>query len=105
MDPRLDFFDRKAGEKPLSCPDLQITVIEPFKKLVMSVQLNYFREIMANQVCFSEYGRAHKQLYHDSWEDKTQNSRAGIQNSFTVTWQGGIMAFKIKIFMFCILLL
>lgn len=80
-------------------------VIEQFKKLVMSVQLNYFRETMENQVHFSEYGRDHKQLYHDSWEDKTEARRADIQNSFTVTWQGGIMAFKIKIFMFCILLL
>lgn len=85
MDPRLDFFDRKAGEKPLSCPDLQITVTEQFKKLVMSVQLTYFREITENQVRFSEHGQAHKQLYHDSREDKTQDRRADIQNSFTVT--------------------
>lgn len=88
--------DSKAGEIPLSCPDLQVTPIEQLKELLTSAQQNYFREIMENKVYFGEHAWAHKQFHYNSWEDKTQARRGGIQNNFAMTRQPRIMAFKIK---------
>lgn len=75
---------------------LQVTATEQLEKLVMSAQLNYFRETMENHIHFGEYGWIHKQLYHDSLEDKTRARTTEIQNSFTATGHVGILAFKIE---------